>query len=363
MILLVAGWVTVALLAKFYRERKNVRRWVRLRWEALEAALCEKMSAAMAKELGMDVVVEKLRLRTTGIQLLRVRMGEATPDSPYNALIDELDFRTSGYLGLMSVGGVAWFGGPRHDFYVGFAVRNVEAIVLSGVYVECEDDKWRTEGLDAQGPKRRTVAATKRPGFVAAMVMTKKKMTAKKKERLKARHDRSRAFAQAFVDEWQPEDPDAVFDSVLAPHPDASWRIGVLEILDMTVSVWGYVLHLDSWQSKGLVGSTAWLQTYVGMEVLNEMMGPRYVVKQAVTHVYTNFKQARKDVTTLARSAIHDAKNGPGIRRRVHNTFFKKYDPHRYRKPDLAIVEDIDDEEKKEEGRDAGTMEYKMESS
>lgn len=353
MIFPIVVWLVVGLVAKFYRERRAVRRWARLRWEALESALCEMMSAAMARELGMDVVVEKLRLRATGVQLLRVRMGEATPDSPYNALIDELDFRTSGFLSLMSVAGLAWFGEPPHEFYVGFTVRNVEAIVLSGVYVECEDDTWRTEGLDAQGPKRRTVAAAKRPGFVAAMVMTKNKMAAKKKERLKARHDRRHAFAQAFVAEWRAEDPDAVVESVLAPHPDASWRIGVLEILDMTVSVWGYVLHLDSWGKKGLVGSTAWLQTYVGMEVLNETMGPRYVVKQAFNQMYTNFKQARRDVTALARSAVHDAKNRPNIRRQIHNTFFKRHDPHQHRKQTNlhipTIAEGIEDEEKKEE--------------
>lgn len=247
---------------------------------------------------------------------------------------DRLAASRSGILSLVSLGGIHWMGSARLPFGMGFTVRDVDAIVMTGVKVHVmhkelmELRNLAREKIVMESERRRETRRRRsatRPNIVSSMLRTKLIIHERNKAMVGIKQRARSDFAHEFIRRWGPLDDDAL-QSVLfttkMTYPDASWRIGSFEIVNMMVSLYGNQMHLNSYKTCGFVGDTDALSTHLGMNVLQEMIGPRHAMKQVRGEFVNGSRQIMKDISTFTSSVAREIR-ALNVRKHIVKTFCK----------------------------------------
>lgn len=325
-------WFVLLSCVFVYRHRSQINAWVAKFWVAMERQLCQKMASALAKEFQVVVLIRQLNLHRGGIVLEQLRLGDET----VVAYMDRVEFRTETLTNLASLClGAHWVGSPRLPFCVGFVAREVDSVVLTGVRVEVMDQSWTIEaesqknifmkGSSKQRVQKRSKAAAHRPGALSSMLKTaeqaKKHSLAASAPKIKRRTDYANEFLSRF-DPVLPEDRKEYLAIAAQPNPSATWRIGIFEIVDMTVDMYGNQLHLRTCSQKGLVGSTKQIQRRLGIAAMQEMIGPKHTFKQVKRGFFNQFSQIRSDVRHLYCDARNDLRE-TDLKNNLASTLYK----------------------------------------
>ena len=292
---------------RVYKERFKL-------WHHLEEVLASKMAAAMAKELDMDVMLRSLTLNRTRVVLQGLALGEETVDAPFSAYFGEIIFETSDFVSLLTLGGLAKFGGDALPFVCGFSDHEIDRIVLRDVVATLYSDEDTKED-----PRQ----LKKKKDVVQKMFKTKKYMaerTAIKKEK---KRERRKTLADEFQSKWHPENDEYIDDFVTGSNLDADWEVGSFSIVSLDVDLYGHLLHVDECAVHGFVGSTAQLQREVSIQVMNEIVGPRSYLRHLNASIQENARAARRDCSDLRASIRHDFR--PSVAWQNLRTFLWKH--------------------------------------